>query len=136
MFLYAEVCSAYIMWPKQSNPWQALPVIGGIVVVSALTRCTLLHAVCDLKIAQMNLKRNLIRNPSFPISNWVITLRKKAKSFCCAKVEGRSRSQYSNQMVQEILLILKETWWSDNVIRAEEGRFRRCVPSHRWKSDE
>ena len=36
-------------------------MIGSIVVVGALTGCALLQHVYDLKAAQMNVKRNLIR---------------------------------------------------------------------------
>ena len=33
---------------------------GSIVVDGALTRCTLLHCVCDLKITQMNVQSSLM----------------------------------------------------------------------------
>ena len=36
-------------------------VVGGIVVVGALTRCVLLYYVCDLKAAQINMFHSLIR---------------------------------------------------------------------------
>ena len=47
----------YIMLPKQFNPWEVLAVIGSIVVVGVLTRCALLHSVCDFK---MNVQHSLI----------------------------------------------------------------------------
>ena len=34
---------------------------GGKVVVGALTRCALLHSVCDFQVTQMNVQRSLIR---------------------------------------------------------------------------
>ena len=36
-------------------------VVGSIVAVGALTRCASLHSVSDLKAAQMNVERRLIR---------------------------------------------------------------------------
>ena len=36
-------------------------VLGGIVVVGVLIRCALLYSVCNLKAAQMNMQRSLIR---------------------------------------------------------------------------
>ena len=35
-------------------------ILGSIMVVGVLTRCALLHSVCDLKAAQMNVWRSLI----------------------------------------------------------------------------
>ena len=35
-------------------------VIGSIVVAGALSRCALVHSVCDLKATQMNMQRSLI----------------------------------------------------------------------------
>ena len=31
-------------------------MLGSIVIVDALTRCTLLHSICDLKASQMNVQ--------------------------------------------------------------------------------
>ena len=36
-------------------------VLGSIVVVDTLTRCAVLHSVCDLKVAEMNMQWSLIR---------------------------------------------------------------------------
>ena len=36
-------------------------MISGIVVVGTLTRCSLLHPLWDLKAAQMNVQRSLVR---------------------------------------------------------------------------
>ena len=36
-------------------------MMSSIVVVGVLTHCALLHAVCNLKAAQMNVYRGLIR---------------------------------------------------------------------------
>ena len=38
-------------------------VVGSIAVVSPLTHCAMIHFVCDLKAAQMNVQRRLIREP-------------------------------------------------------------------------
>ena len=43
------------------KPWLLPAVVGSIVEVSALTRCILLHSVCDLKVAQINVQHSLIQ---------------------------------------------------------------------------
>ena len=40
---------------------KVLALVGSIVVVRALTRCALLHNMCDLKATQINMQHNLIR---------------------------------------------------------------------------
>ena len=39
-------------------------VVGSIIVVGALTRCTLLHSLYNLKAARMNMQQSLIRKPT------------------------------------------------------------------------
>ena len=48
------------MYPK-FKPWDVCVMDGSIVVVGALIRCALLHPAFDLKIAQINKQRSLIR---------------------------------------------------------------------------
>ena len=36
-------------------------MVSSIIVVGALTHCSLLHIMCDLKAAQMNMQRSLIQ---------------------------------------------------------------------------
>ena len=50
-----------ITYPKQFKLWQVPAVFSSIVVVGALTHCALLHSVCDLKAAQMNMQSSLIQ---------------------------------------------------------------------------
>ena len=43
------ISDVYITWPKQFKPWKIFDVVGSIVVVGALTLCTLLRSISDLK---------------------------------------------------------------------------------------
>ena len=74
------------------------------MAVSALTLCALLHFVCDLKVIQINVQYSLI---------WELVLYKlelsdnttgatKKHLLCKVAVD------YSNQMVQEILIGFRE----------------------------
>ena len=45
-----------IIWPKQFKLWQLPTVVGSIVLLGVLTHCILLHSMCDLKPAQMNVQ--------------------------------------------------------------------------------
>ena len=54
LFSSVLVCDAHITYPKQFKPWKVQVVVGSIVVVGALTRCALLHFMCNLKVALMN----------------------------------------------------------------------------------
>ena len=57
LFWHMLVCNAYITWTKQFKPWRVPVVISSIVVVGVLTRCVLLHSLCDLKPAQIKVQR-------------------------------------------------------------------------------
>ena len=46
---------------KQFKSWRVPIVVSSIVVVSTLTRCVLLHSVCNFKAVQMDVQRCLIR---------------------------------------------------------------------------
>ena len=64
-------------------------VVGSIVEVSALTCCVLLHSVCDVKSAQMNVQRC----PNRELMPYDIELGHHAaaeatKTICCTKGEG------------------------------------------------
>ena len=54
------VCGVYITWLKQLKQWKLPTVFGSIVEVSVLT-CALLHCMCDLKDAQINMQHCLIQ---------------------------------------------------------------------------
>ena len=53
------VCGTYISWLKQFKRWKVPTVVGSIEVVGILTCCALLHLVCDLKTAQVNVQYSL-----------------------------------------------------------------------------
>ena len=55
-----QVFSLYITWPKQFKSWKVLTVVSNRELIGALTDCALLHSVCDLKAAQMNMQYGLI----------------------------------------------------------------------------
>ena len=55
------VDGAYITSPKQFKLWKAPSVISSIVVVGTLTRCALLHFVCNLTLSRMNVQRYALR---------------------------------------------------------------------------
>ena len=57
IFWYVVVYSMYITWPKQFK----LPTLVGIMIVGALACSNLLHSMCELKIAQINLQCCLIQ---------------------------------------------------------------------------
>ena len=60
-FLLVLECGAYILLGHKQNNLQELPAgVSSIVLIGALTRCALLHSVCDLKASLMNLQSSLI----------------------------------------------------------------------------
>ena len=46
---------------KHFKPWKVPAVVSSMVVVGVLTHCAILNSVCDLKTAQMNMQRGIIR---------------------------------------------------------------------------
>ena len=58
IFCYVLVC---FMWLKLFKPRKVPAMIGRIMVYGALTYCTLLHFMCDLKATQMNVQCILIK---------------------------------------------------------------------------
>ena len=63
-------------------------MVGSIVVVGAHICCALLHSVCDLKAAQMNEQRALIREFIFNKFELDHNTAEAIKSICCAKIKG------------------------------------------------
>ena len=61
-------------------------VVGSIVVVSALTRRALLHSMCDLKAAQMNVQGTRTRNLMLYKFEMSYNAAEATKNICC--VEG------------------------------------------------
>ena len=60
---------------------------GSIVLVGALTRCALLHSMCDLKATQMDIQRSLIRKIMLFEFELDQNAAEATKNICCAKGE-------------------------------------------------
>ena len=58
IFWYILVFGGYIMVPKLFKLWKRSAMVGSIVVVGVLIYFVLLHLVCDLKAAQMNVEQS------------------------------------------------------------------------------
>ena len=72
------------MWPKQFKLGKVAAVVGSIVVVGVSTRYVLLHTMCDLKAAHMNVQSCLIRE----LVLYEFKLVHYTAERCCAKGEG------------------------------------------------
>ena len=99
-------------WPMHFKSSNILVMVGSIVVVGALTRCALLHCVCDLKAAQINVGYSLIRELilyEIELSNKVAEATKK---ICWAKGERT----VNRSTTEEISLWSQDTRWSGKVI--------------------
>ena len=80
-------------------------ILSVVSVVIVLTCSVSLHSEDDLKVALMNVQHSLIwelKLYQFKVGHNVT---EATKSICCVK---GAVTQYSNQMVQEILLRLQE----------------------------
>ena len=87
-------------------------MVNSIVVVGALTCCGLLHVICDLKAAQMNVQRCLIREfmlYKFKLGRHRHCRRRRRRPKLLDERWRCSWSQY-NQTIQNILLGLREPW--------------------------
>ena len=63
-------------------------MIAGSVVVGALTLCALIHLMCDLKVAQMNIQNSLIQEfilYKFELGHKTV---EETKNICCVKGDG------------------------------------------------
>ena len=63
-------------------------IVDSIMVVGALTCCTLFHSECDLKTAQMNVQRGLIRERILYKFKRGHNAAEATKKICCAKSKG------------------------------------------------
>ena len=61
IFLYVIIGSPYITSQKQWKWFSVDVFIGSVMVVGVLTRCALLHFVCDLKSQQINVYWSLFK---------------------------------------------------------------------------
>ena len=59
-----------------------------ILVVGSLTRCVLLHSMCNLKAAQMNMECNLICELKLYEFRMGSNAAEATKNICCVKGEG------------------------------------------------
>ena len=78
----------YILWPKQFKMWKIPTVVGGIVVVRALTCCAWLHSMWNLKATQINTQHSLIQEPMLYESELGHNTTEATKKISCAKGEG------------------------------------------------
>ena len=72
---------------KQFKLWMVPTMVGSIVLGGVLTHA-LLHSICDLKAAQINVQCSLIQEfllYEFELGHNAV---KAIKNICCAKVEG------------------------------------------------
>ena len=60
---------------------------GSIIVIGMLIHYTLLHSVCDLKVAQMNVQCSLIWELMFCQFEQGQNTIEVTKNICCAKIE-------------------------------------------------
>ena len=68
-----------------------------VVVVGALTCCALLHLVCDLKAAQMNMQYSLIQELMLYKFKLGHNAMEATKNICC--MQDESSVHHSNQML-------------------------------------
>ena len=87
--------------------------LGSIMVVGVLTCCALLHSLCDLKAAQMNMQCSVIQELMLWVWTGLLCRGHNQKHFLC------KRWRHSNQIVPKILLCWKNL---DN--QAMSGRLK------------
>ena len=63
-------------------------MVNRIMVVGALTHCTLLHFMCNLKSSQMNVQYSLIQELRLYKFELGHNTTESTKNICCAKDEG------------------------------------------------
>ena len=109
-------------------------MVGSIVVGDALTRCALLHCVCDLKDAEVNVQSNLIRDLilyEFELSHNTL---KATKNICDVKSKGVI--DYSTVTRK----LKKKFAWVTRTLTIKLNRPKNRVlgraPSHKDKSGE
>ena len=113
-FWFVLFCSAYITWPNQFKQWKVLAMVGSIVVVGALSRFSLLHSMRDLKVAQMNVQRCLIRE------------------FVLYELELESNTAEANKNIWKVntliaidLIRIWLTWFTDLLVSSIHGWIRK-----------
>ena len=63
-------------------------LVDSIEVVGALSRCTLLHSVCNFKATQMNVQHSLIQQPMLYEFKLGRNTTEATKNICCARDDG------------------------------------------------
>ena len=76
------------MLPKQFKLWYVSAIFGNIVIVGALTRCTPLHSVSNLKATLMNMQFSLIRGLGLYEFELSHNAADQTKTILCTKVKG------------------------------------------------
>ena len=77
-------------------------MVGSIVVVGTLTCCALLHSLCDLKEAQMNIQHSLIQELMLYVFKLGDNVIEATKNICHTKEEGAV--DYSNKKIRPKLV--------------------------------
>ena len=74
---------------------EAVPtVVVSIMVVSALTHCTLLHSMCNLKAKQINMQCHLIQELILYNIELGCNAAEATKNICGVKAEGALELRY------------------------------------------
>ena len=80
-------------------------MVGSIVVVGALTHCALLHSICDLKVALINVQHCLIWELLIYDLKLGHNVMEITKNISCVKGDGTLDHKTINQMVKKNLLL-------------------------------
>ena len=80
-------------------------MVGSIVVVGVLTRRALLHTVCDLKAAQMNVQHNLIRKLMTYKFELGHDIEEASKNIRCAEGESAVDNSTATRPQKKFLLL-------------------------------
>ena len=134
------VCGAYLTWPKQLKPWWVPNVPGSIMVVGALTRCALLHNLCELKIilyefklGGSNLKYFWVKNngavDQSTVTRWFKKFYSGCKNLDDQERSGKSKIVDSGAMLQAIEA--NQVSCTESIRRARHST-NQCGSSPSW----
>ena len=103
--------------------------VNSIVVVGALTRCSLLHFVCDLKAALMNVHRCLIREFMLYYFEVGQNAAETTKNICWAKGEDTVDHSRVTRWFKKFRVL--DLTLNHLIVRLQPWRFVKCwIPLH------
>ena len=114
-----KFCNILLRANLQFKPWHVFILLGSIVVVGTLTRCVLLHSVCNLKAAQMIVRRCWIWELKLCQFEFAIRRLKQQKTF----VEQNLKAQLITRCFKKFHL-----GWQNLNDQARSGRSKRVGP--------